>query len=82
MLSRTQTCLDPERYSGGKGDAWKKVGGQFVVAGVDAAEVLEAAEDVLDEVTAVPGLILLGGTTVCCISDCAIDARKQVRKRR
>jgi hypothetical protein len=52
MLPRAQTCLEPERYSGGEGDAGEEVGGEFVVAGVDAAEVLEAAEGVLDEVTA------------------------------
>src|SRR5260370_20724966 len=52
MLPRAQTSLEPERQSGGEGDAREEVGGEFVVAGVDAAEVLEAAEGVLDEVSA------------------------------
>jgi phosphohistidine phosphatase len=44
MLPRAQTCLEPERYS-------EEVGGEFVVAGVDTAEVLEAAPTLYDSVT-------------------------------
>ena len=51
MLPRAQTSSEPERHSGGEGDTREEVGGEFVVAGVDAAEVLEAAEGVLDEVS-------------------------------
>jgi hypothetical protein len=42
------------------GKAETRIGGEVVVAGVDAAEVLEAAEGILDEVSA-----SVGGLRAC-----------------
>src|SRR5947207_15948732 len=47
---RVRTQLGPPSESGGKGDAGEEVSGELVVSRGDAAEVLEAAEDALDEI--------------------------------
>ena len=49
---RVQTRSQPERDGGGECDGGQEVGGELVVAGCHPAEVLEAAERVLDQVAA------------------------------
>lgn len=49
---RAKTQSEPECQCGCDGDACEEVDGEFVVAGGGTAEVLKAAEDVLDNVPA------------------------------
>ena len=44
------SSIEPNDYGGGV-DASKKVGGELVIASCDGAELLELAEEVLDEVS-------------------------------
>lgn len=57
--SRVQTHLQPESDGGCEGNACEEVGGELVVAGGDAAEVLKPAEGVLDEVTSPVALLVI-----------------------
>ena len=52
QLPRVETQSEPECKCGCDGDAWEEVGGEFVVAGCDTAEVFETAEGVFDQVAA------------------------------
>jgi prophage regulatory protein len=58
-LARVQTRSEPEGEYGGESDGGQEVGGQLVVAGGDAAEVLKPAKGVLDQMAiAVASLIV------------------------
>lgn len=62
-MARAETQLQPERDGGDERHACEEVGGKFVIAGCNAAEVLDLAECVLDEVaTSVALLIVADGT--------------------
>lgn len=49
IATRVETQSNPERDEDGDGDGGQEVPGEFVVACVDAPEVLDAAESVFDE---------------------------------
>ena len=57
--ARVQTHSEPEGDGGGECYAREEVGGEFVVAGVDASEVFETAKGVFDQVpTAIAVLVV------------------------
>ncbi len=58
-LARVQTQSDPERDGSGKGDGRLIVAGELVVAGCDAAEVLEATEHGFDEPAVAVALLVI-----------------------
>ena len=48
---KVQTQLNPPYDDGGDQDSGEKVSGELVVAGCDAAEVLDATEHAFDEIS-------------------------------
>ncbi len=57
-MIRLQTQLDPPPNDRGQDDRRGEISGQFVIAGCDAAPILEAAERAFDDVSSsVGGLI-------------------------
>src|SRR4030095_4753407 len=59
-VARVQTRSEPKGEDGGQGDGGEIVGCQFVVARGDAAEILEPAEGVLDQVTVPVAAFVVG----------------------
>jgi hypothetical protein len=58
-LSRAETRSEPEGYGRGESDGGEEVGSESVVAGVDAPEILETAEGILDQVAAPVALFVI-----------------------
>ena len=75
--TRLQTLSNPEGEHGGEGDGGEEVGGELVVAGGDAAEVLEPAESVLHQMAvAIASFVIADGPFA---GDAAGDHRRRAR---
>ena len=59
VVLRVETQSEPEGERGCDGDAGQEVGGEFVVAGGDAAEIFETAEGVLNQVAAAVSVLVV-----------------------